>query len=180
MENHFTSQLFLDTFYHSLLCFNQFSVRILQGRSLLVKFPGRRGRSMGIGLKWRSVLYNKISLYISSTAVFLLIVWVRVHPFFLVCKKNIKWYHHLFFSSRELPMALPTFYRLRCLRKEPHDERLVVVVNCAVWMVLWDFMVFINMRIIWSNQSSCNLTPFTADLKFFAPQQITLSHMTIV
>ena len=72
MENHFTSQLFLDTFYHSLLCFNQFSVRILQGRSLLVKFPGRRGRSMGIGLKWRSVLYNKISLYISSTAVFLL------------------------------------------------------------------------------------------------------------
>ena len=73
-------------------------------------------------------------------------------------------------------MALPTFYRFRCLRKEPHDERLVVVVNCAVWMVLRDFTVFINMRILGSNQSSCNLTPFTADLKFFAPQQITLSH----
>ena len=101
-----------------------------------------------------------------------LIVWVRVHPFFLMCKKNIKWYHHLFFSSRELLMALPTFYRFRCLRKEPHDERLVVVMNCAVWMVLWDFTVFINMRIIWSNQISCNSTPFTTDLKFFAPLQL--------
>ena len=73
MENHFTSQLFLDTFRHSLALLQSIFCAHPSGSiSLLVKFPGRRGRSMGIGSKWRSILYNKISLYISSTAVFLL------------------------------------------------------------------------------------------------------------
>ena len=84
IENHFTPQLFLATFHRSLaLLESKFCAHPSGLISLLVKFPGRRGRSMGIGSKCRSVIYNKISLYISSTAVFPLIVWVRVHPFFL-------------------------------------------------------------------------------------------------
>ena len=44
-------------------------------------------------------------------------------------------------------MALLTFYRFRCLRKEAYDERLVVVVNYAVWMVVRGFIVdIINMQ----------------------------------
>ena len=73
IENHFTSQLFLATFHHSLALLESIFCAHPSGPiAILVKFPGRRGRSMGIGSKCRSVLYNKTSLYISSTAVFLL------------------------------------------------------------------------------------------------------------
>ena len=43
-------------------------------------------------------------------------------------------------------LALPTFYRFGCLRKEAHDERLVVVVNCAVWMVVIDLKVYVILQ----------------------------------
>ena len=44
-------------------------------------------------------------------------------------------------------MALPTFYRFRCLRKEAYDESLVVMMNYAVWMVVRGFIVdIINMQ----------------------------------
>ena len=99
---------------------------------------------MGIGSKCRSVIYNKISLYISSTAVFPLDCLGQGTSIFPQ-ENNIKWYHR--FSSRELRMALPTFYRFRCLRKEAYDESLVVMVNYAVWMVVRGFIVdIINMQ----------------------------------
>ena len=68
-------------------------------------------------------------------------------------------------------MALPTFYRFRCLRKEAYDESLVVMVNYAVWMVVRGFIVdkYANVMV---QSKFMKLDP--VDLKFSAPQQMTV------